>query len=234
MNDLGKAATIASEPGEAVEQTLYEIRKKIYPRAVTGMFAAWRWFVVLATQLVFYGVPWLTWNGRQAVLFDLAARKFYIFGLVFWPQDIVYLTVLLIISRLFAVPVHGGGRAPVVRLRLPADGLHRDLHVDRAQGRGRPHGAHEARQAAAERAQGRPQGRQARRCGSCWRCGPASPSSATSRPIQAHWGEVLERGRWDRGRPSGSCSTASPPTATPAGCASRCASTCAPTRASRA
>jgi cytochrome c oxidase accessory protein FixG len=43
-------------------------------------------------------VPWLTWNGRQAVLFDLASRKFYIFGLVFWPQDIVYLTVLLIIS----------------------------------------------------------------------------------------------------------------------------------------
>jgi cytochrome c oxidase accessory protein FixG len=95
MNDLSKAPTIA--PGEGVEQTLYEVRKKIYPRAVTGLFAGWRWFFVLATQAVFYGVPWLTWNGRQAVLFDLAARKFYIFGLVFWPQDIVYLTVLLII-----------------------------------------------------------------------------------------------------------------------------------------
>ena len=95
MNDLSKAATIA--PGEGVEQTLYEVRKKIYPRAVTGLFAGWRWFFVLATQAVFYGVPWLSWNGRQAVLFDLAARKFYIFGLVFWPQDIVYLTVLLII-----------------------------------------------------------------------------------------------------------------------------------------
>ncbi len=82
---------------EPVEQALYEIRQKIYPRAVTGMFAAWRWGFVLLTQLVFYGSPWLTWNGRQAVLFDLAARKFYIFGLVFWPQDIVYLTVLLII-----------------------------------------------------------------------------------------------------------------------------------------
>jgi len=84
--------------GEAVEQALYEVRKKIYPRAVTGNFAAWRWALVWATQLVFYGMPWLTWNERQAVLFDLATRKFYIFGLVFWPQDIVYLTVLLIIS----------------------------------------------------------------------------------------------------------------------------------------
>ncbi len=83
---------------EPVEQALYEIRKKIYPRAVSGTFAAWRWFFVWATQIVFYGLPWLSWNGRQAVLFDLANRKFYIFGLVLWPQDIVYLTVLLIIS----------------------------------------------------------------------------------------------------------------------------------------
>ncbi len=81
-----------------LEQALYEVRKKIYPRAVHGNFAVWRWIFVIATQLVFYGGPWLQWNGRQAVLFDLAARKFYIFGLVFWPQDIVYLTVLLIIS----------------------------------------------------------------------------------------------------------------------------------------
>lgn len=79
------------------DQGLYEVRKKIYPRAVHGKFAISRWAVVLLTQLVFYGMPWLTWNGRQAVLFDLASRKFYIFGLVFWPQDIVYLTVLLII-----------------------------------------------------------------------------------------------------------------------------------------
>jgi len=84
-------------PGESVEQTLYEIHQKVYLRAVTGIFATWRWALVLLTQLVFYGSPWLTWNGRQAVLFDLAARKFYIFGLVFWPQDIVYLAVLLIV-----------------------------------------------------------------------------------------------------------------------------------------
>jgi cytochrome c oxidase accessory protein FixG len=47
--------------------------------------------------LIFYGLPWLNWNGRQSVLFDLAARKFYIFGIVLWPQDFVYLAALLII-----------------------------------------------------------------------------------------------------------------------------------------
>ncbi|HEX5128127.1 MAG TPA: cytochrome c oxidase accessory protein CcoG, partial [Usitatibacter sp.] len=87
-------------PVEAVEQSLYEVRRKIYPRAVTGVWARWRWSLVWATQLVFYGLAWLEWNGRQAVLFDLGARKFYIFGLVLWPQDVVYLAVLLILSAL--------------------------------------------------------------------------------------------------------------------------------------
>jgi cytochrome c oxidase accessory protein FixG len=81
-------------------QSLYEVRRKIYPRAVGGRFARWRWALVFATQLVFYGLAWLQWNGRQAVLFDLAARKFYIFGLVLWPQDVIYLAVLLVISAL--------------------------------------------------------------------------------------------------------------------------------------
>jgi cytochrome c oxidase accessory protein FixG len=85
---------------EPAELALYEVRRAIYPRAVHGWFAAWRWTLVCATQIVFYGGPWLQWNGRQAVLFDIAHRKFYIFGLVFWPQDIIYLTALLIISAL--------------------------------------------------------------------------------------------------------------------------------------
>src|SRR5512144_2574144 len=83
---------------QAVEIPLYEVRQAIYPRAVRGWFAAWRWTLVWATQLVFYGGAWLQWNERQAVLFDIANRKFFIFGLVFWPQDIIYLTALLILS----------------------------------------------------------------------------------------------------------------------------------------
>src|SRR5690606_6566200 len=47
---------------------------------------------------MFYLFPWLEWDGRQAVLFDLPARKFYVFGLAFWPQDFLFLALLLIIA----------------------------------------------------------------------------------------------------------------------------------------
>ncbi len=67
-------------------------------RATSGVFARWRWILVWFTQLVFYGLPWLTWNNRQAVLFHLTERKAYIFGGVFWPQDALFLALLLIIS----------------------------------------------------------------------------------------------------------------------------------------
>lgn len=87
--------------GEPVSEVsvvkMYAAREEIYPREVSGRYASLRWFFVWLTQLVFYGLPWLNWNGRQAVLFDLAARKFYIFGIVLWPQDFVYLAALLII-----------------------------------------------------------------------------------------------------------------------------------------
>jgi cytochrome c oxidase accessory protein FixG len=82
------------------DDSLYEVRKKIYPRAVSGWFAAWRWALVWLTQALFYGLCWIEWNGRQAVLFHVVERKFYIFGWVFWPQDVIYLSVLLIISAL--------------------------------------------------------------------------------------------------------------------------------------
>ncbi len=88
-------AAVAPAVGDTV--WLYEKQAKIYPRAVTGWFAGWRWALVWATQLVFYGLPWLTWNGRPAVLFELATRRFYIFGLVLHPQDFIYLTALLVI-----------------------------------------------------------------------------------------------------------------------------------------
>ncbi len=87
-------------PIEVIEESLYEVRRKIYPRSVSGLFARWRFVLVFATQLLFYGLPWLSWNDRQAVLFDLIQRKFYIFGLVLWPQDVIYLTLLLILSAL--------------------------------------------------------------------------------------------------------------------------------------
>ena len=78
--------------------SLYQSEKKIYPRAVSGWFAGWRWALVWFTQLLFYGLAWLPWNGRQAVLFDLSVRRFYIFDLVLYPQDFIYLAALLIVS----------------------------------------------------------------------------------------------------------------------------------------
>ncbi|HJV52706.1 MAG TPA: 4Fe-4S binding protein, partial [Noviherbaspirillum sp.] len=98
-NDL-KTIPIHPAKPEVAERSLYEARRKIYARAVHGWFAHWRWAMVWLTQLIFYGLPWLTWNNRQAVLFDLQARKFHIFGLILWPQDFIYLSALLVISAL--------------------------------------------------------------------------------------------------------------------------------------
>ena len=95
---LGAADRI--DAGDSVEEALIDVRQKIYARSVVGWFARWRIALVVLTQALFYGLPWLNWNGRQAVLFDLGARKFYIFGMVLWPQDVIYLTLLLIISAL--------------------------------------------------------------------------------------------------------------------------------------
>jgi cytochrome c oxidase accessory protein FixG len=80
--------------------SLYKTERKIYARSVSGWFNYWRWAFVWATQLVFYGLPWLSINDRQAMLFDLVSRRFYIFNLVLYPQDLIYLTGLLIISAL--------------------------------------------------------------------------------------------------------------------------------------
>ena len=75
-------------------------QEKVYSRTVAGWFASWRWAMVWITQIVFYGLPWLQWNDRQAVLFDLSQRRFFVFGLVLHPQDFIYLAALLILAAL--------------------------------------------------------------------------------------------------------------------------------------
>ncbi|KGM41652.1 cytochrome C oxidase [Aquabacterium sp. NJ1] len=78
--------------------SLYKKSEKIYAREVEGWFRNWRVVLIFVTQLAFYGTPWLSWNDRQAVLFDLGTRRFYMFNLVLYPQDFIYLTALLVIS----------------------------------------------------------------------------------------------------------------------------------------
>jgi len=83
-----------------VEQSLYAKHEKVYPREVKGRFASFRVTSILVLLGIFYGTPLLRWDDHQAVLFDLPARKFYIFGLTLWPQDFVYLAGLLIVAAL--------------------------------------------------------------------------------------------------------------------------------------
>jgi cytochrome c oxidase accessory protein FixG len=85
---------------DAAPVSLYAAQAKIYPREIDGIFARLRIASMIALLGAFYGGAWLQWDGRQAVLFDLPARKFYVLGLVLWPQDFFFLSWLLIIAAL--------------------------------------------------------------------------------------------------------------------------------------
>ena len=97
-------------PAEVAEIDLYQRREKIYTRKVEGFFQRIRLFTGWPLLVGYFALPWLSWDGRQAVLFDLPARKFDILGLTFWPQDFPMLAFLLIIAAysLFAVTTLAG------------------------------------------------------------------------------------------------------------------------------
>jgi cytochrome c oxidase accessory protein FixG len=82
------------------DTSLYRKDPKVYPRDVTGTFANLRKLAVIVLLGLYYILPWLNWGGHQSVLFDLPARKFYIFNLTFWPQDFIFLALMLIIAGL--------------------------------------------------------------------------------------------------------------------------------------
>jgi len=81
-------------------ESLYRKEPKIYPRQVKGRFARLRVIAVWVLLGLFYLIPWIEIGGKQSVLFDLPARKFYILGMTFWPQDFVYLALLMITAGL--------------------------------------------------------------------------------------------------------------------------------------
>ncbi len=95
-----KVIPIVSDTSQDGFVSLYEAQKKIYPRSTSGVFTNWRWITLWITQLVFYGMPWLEWGNRQALLLDISTHRFYIFGLILYPQDLIYLAVILIIAAL--------------------------------------------------------------------------------------------------------------------------------------
>jgi cytochrome c oxidase accessory protein FixG len=93
-----KQDSAPEKPGAG--ESLYRKEPKIYARQVKGTFARLRVIAVWVLLGLYYVLPWLNINGNQAVLFDLPARKFYILGLTFWPQDFVYLALLMITAGL--------------------------------------------------------------------------------------------------------------------------------------
>ena len=93
-------ANAQHKAGKGLEADLTRKSEKIYPRMVTGRFALFRASAASILLGLYYLIPWLSWDGRQAVLFDLPERKFHVFGLIFWPQDFIYLTGFLVIAAL--------------------------------------------------------------------------------------------------------------------------------------
>jgi cytochrome c oxidase accessory protein FixG len=107
-NDLIDLREVA--PAEVGEIDLYQRREKIYTRKIEGFYQRVRLFSGWPLLLGYLLLPWASWNGHQAVLFDLPARKFHILGLTFWPQDFPMLAFLLMIAAfgLFAVTTFAG------------------------------------------------------------------------------------------------------------------------------
>lgn len=113
--DTPSSSPMADAAGSAVANesrwvSLYEKRQKIHPRQVKGLFQNIRVFTIWSSLAVYFLVPWLSWEGQQAVLFNLPERQFKIFWLTFWPQDFVFLSWLMIIAfmALFLATVVAG------------------------------------------------------------------------------------------------------------------------------
>jgi len=87
-------------PDATQDGGLYAARQKIYPREISGRFQRLRVIAVWVLLGIYYVLPWIRWGERQAVLFDLPARKFHVFALTLWPQDFYFLTWLLVIAAL--------------------------------------------------------------------------------------------------------------------------------------
>jgi len=86
-------------------RSLYAKRRKIQPKRATGKFRQLKWIIMGITLAIYYITPWIRWDRGpgapdQAVLIDLAHNRFYFFFIELWPQEVYYITGLLIISAL--------------------------------------------------------------------------------------------------------------------------------------
>ena len=84
---------------------LYKKRQKIFPKRVQGTFRSLKWVIMAVTLGIYYLAPWIRWDRGpnapdQAILIDFPARRFYFFFIEIWPQEVYYLTGLLILAAL--------------------------------------------------------------------------------------------------------------------------------------
>ncbi|MEZ5742399.1 MAG: cytochrome c oxidase accessory protein CcoG [Sphingomonadaceae bacterium] len=102
-----EAATQRHEPSEPERQhlpeKLYEARKTVHNKRIDGPFRRFKWFVMLVTLGIYWGTPWLRWDRGpyapdQAVLVDMANRRFYMFGIEIWPHEFYFVAGLLIMA----------------------------------------------------------------------------------------------------------------------------------------
>ncbi|MFL5122981.1 MAG: cytochrome c oxidase accessory protein CcoG [Microvirga sp.] len=100
---MAHAETIAAAPAPLRRHTLYEARPRIHPLGVKGTFRTVKWAVLLVTLAVYYFLPFLRWQRgphepSQAILVDIANGRFYFFAIELWPQEVYYVTGLLILA----------------------------------------------------------------------------------------------------------------------------------------
>ncbi|MBX7535337.1 cytochrome c oxidase accessory protein CcoG [Qipengyuania sp. GH1] len=102
-----EAATRRHEPHEPARenlpQKLYEPRRQVHNKRVDGPFRRFKWLMMLVTLSIYYVTPWLRWDRGpyapdQAVLVDLANRRFYMFGMEIWPHEFYFVAGLLIMA----------------------------------------------------------------------------------------------------------------------------------------
>jgi cytochrome c oxidase accessory protein FixG len=95
----------ASAPASADDAPLYAPRKQIYPQAVKGRYRTIKWIVLAVTLGIYYFLPFIRWDRGpnapdQAILVDLANSRFYFFFIEIWPQEVYYITGLLVLAAL--------------------------------------------------------------------------------------------------------------------------------------
>lgn len=100
MTSLEPIALPRESPGP---ESLYEKRKPVYPQKINGPFRRFKWLVMAVTLTIYYGTPWLRWDRGpyapdQAVLVDLANRRFYMFDIEIWPHEFYFVAGLLIMA----------------------------------------------------------------------------------------------------------------------------------------